>query len=170
VKDRVKGIRIIGSGISVYEVEVDLGEYAALTTARLGGFRRKLLRLMPTLAKHECYAGEAGGFVEELDKGTDLAHVMEHVILELLKLASGPRARFSGWTRKRSKHYVIHFQAPSAKAAMRAAVGAIEVIEGIISGNGVDSQALVKEIRNSKDGFRASQCTVRNPKGVSKCK
>lgn len=148
----MKGIRIIRSGISVYEVEVDLGRYSCLTTAEISGFRTKLLRLFPSLRKHECYASEVGGFVRELDRGTDLAHVMEHIILELLKMASRSRRRFTGWTRKKSKNHVIHFQAPDAHAAREAALGAIEVIEGIIGGNRVNAQMLIKEIRNSKDG------------------
>jgi len=143
------GIRIVRSGISVYEVEVDLGRYSPATTANIRGFKARLLKLLPSLRKHECYAGEVGGFVQELDRGTDLAHVMEHVILEILKLAEGSRRRFTGWTRKKSKNHVIHFQAPGAQAAKEATRGAIEVIEGVISGTRVDTAAIVKAVRRS---------------------
>jgi len=145
----VNGIRIIRSGISVYEVEVDLGRYSSVSTAELRGFKMKLLRLFPSLKKHECYASEVGGFVKELETGTDLAHVMEHVILELLKMASSSRRRFTGWTRKKSKNHVIHFQAPDAHAARRATLGAVEVIEAVIAGRVIDPRALVKGIRKS---------------------
>lgn len=144
------GIRIVRSGISVYEVEVDLGKYSPVTTADIKGFKTRLLRLLPTLRKHECYAGEVGGFVQELDRGTDLAHVMEHVILEILKLAEGSRRKFTGWTRKKSKNHVIHFQAPGAKAAKEATRGALEVIEGVISGRRIDAAAIVKTVRRSE--------------------
>jgi cyanophycin synthetase len=140
-------IRIVRSGISVYEVEVDLGRYSFMTTAEIGGFKTRLLRLLPSLRKHECYAGEAGGFVREMERGTDLAHVMEHVILELLKLAAGSRRCFTGWTRKKSKNHVIHFQAPDARAAREATLGALGLIEGVIEGSPVDAEALVRGIR-----------------------
>jgi len=145
------GIRIVRSGISVYEVEVDLGRYSLVTTADIRGFKTRLLRLLPSLRKHECYAGEVGGFVSELERGTDLAHVMEHVILEILKLADRSRRRFTGWTRKKSKNHVIHFQAPGARAAKEATRGAVEVIEGVISGARVDPAAIVKAVRRSQE-------------------
>ena len=149
MRARPRGIRIIRSGISVYEIEVDLGRYASASTADLDGFPRKLVRLLPELARHECFASEVGGFLDEMKKGTDLAHVMEHLILELLKVSSCPRKRFTGWTRKKSKNHVIHFQAPSAQAARKAAAGAIEIIEGIIAGSKVDPRLIVRDIRES---------------------
>jgi len=141
------GIRVVRSGISVYEVEVDLGRYALASTSEMAGFTRKLLRQLPTLRQHECYAGEAGGFVKELERGTDLAHVMEHVILELLKLAAGSRRCFSGWTRKKVKNHVIHFQAPDARSAREAAAGAIGFIEDVIAGRPADARGVVAGIR-----------------------
>jgi cyanophycin synthetase len=144
----------VRSGISVYEVEVDLGKYASVTTASLNGFARRLVRLFPELRAHECYASEAGGFLKEMEQGTDLAHVMEHLILEMLKMASSSHRRFTGWTRRKSKNHVIHFQAPNAQAAKRAAVGAMEIIETLIAGGRVDARVIIGEIRNSEKGGR----------------
>jgi cyanophycin synthetase len=148
----MNGIKIVRSGISVYEVEVDLGKYASVTTAQLVGFKTRLLRTLPSLRQHECYAGEVGGFAEELTRGTDLAHVMEHVTLELLKLASGSGRRFTGWTRKKSKNHVIHFQAPDARAAREATAGAVQVIQAVLDRRPIDARALVKAVRRSGNG------------------
>jgi cyanophycin synthetase len=151
-------IRVVRSGISVYEVEVDLGRYSLVDTSEIAGFTRKLLRRLPTLRQHECYAGEVGGFVKELERGTDLAHVMEHVILELLKLASRSRRCFSGWTRKKVKNHVIHFQAPDARSAREATLGAIGLIEGVIAGRPVDAREVVASIRrNGRDDGRSTR-------------
>lgn len=157
-------IRIIRSGISVYEVEVDLGRYSSVTTAEIGGFKTRLLRVLPSLKKHECYAGEVGGFVSELERGTDLAHVLEHVILELLKLAAGSRRRFTGWTRKKSKNHVIHFQAPNARAAREATALALEVIEGVIQGTKIDAASLVAGIRKANRDQGRAPARGRSPK------
>ncbi|MFH1313167.1 MAG: hypothetical protein ABIJ00_08040 [Candidatus Eisenbacteria bacterium] len=148
----MKGIRIVSSGISVYEVEVDLGGYSSLRTDRLDGFIPKLLRMFPAMRKHECYAGEAGGFIRELNLGTDLAHVMEHLTLEMLKVASKQQKRFSGWTRKKGKNYVIHFQAPDGATGRCAARSAIEVIEGILEGRNLSKRALIRDIRACMEG------------------
>ena len=154
MKGQTRGIRIVRSGISVYEVEVNLGKYSTATTASLNGFTRKLVRLLPELRAHECYASEVGGFLKEMEKGTDLAHVMEHLILELLKTASSSHRRFTGWTRRKTKNHVIHFQAPNGQAAKRAAAGAIEIIEGLITGERVDARVIIGEIRDSEKGGR----------------
>jgi cyanophycin synthetase len=149
-----KGIRILRSGVSVYEVEVDLGKYASVETDQLRGFPGKLLRLLPALKNHECFAGECGGFVEEMRKGTDLAHVMEHVTLEILRLANGSHRKFSGWTRRTRKRgtHVIHFQAPSGEMAKRAAQFAAGVIQDLIEGRPVSRALLIRELRQGKGG------------------
>ena len=153
-RTRTDGIRILRSGVSVYEVEVDLGKYASIETNEIKGFSRKLLRLMPTLRNHECFAGECGGFVEEMAEGTDLAHVLEHVALEMLRLANGSRRKYSGWTRKtrRKGVHVIHFQAPSGTMAMHASQCAIRTIESIIEGKPVSRRAILEELRDGKGG------------------
>jgi cyanophycin synthetase len=146
-----QGISVLRSGISVYEVEVCLGKYASVRTNEIDGFPAKLLRMFPALRAHECYAGETGGFVAELKKGTDLAHVMEHLILELLKSALRPHRRFTGWTRKKGKNYVIHFQAPDGPVGRCAALSSIKVIESILGGKRVNKRAIIRKIRESKE-------------------
>jgi cyanophycin synthetase len=148
------GIKVLRSGVSVYEVEVDLGRYASTKTTDIRGFTKRLLGLLPTLAHHECLAGECGGFVEEMERGTDLAHVMEHVTLELLRLANGSRRRYSGWTRKTNKRrvYVIHFQAPNGAMAKRASQCAAGVIEDIAEGKPVKRSAVLKQLRDGTGG------------------
>lgn len=148
------GIRIVRSGVSVYEVEVDLGKYASVETDDIKGFSKKLLKLLPTLRSHECFAGECGGFVEEMEGGTDLAHVMEHVTLEMLRLANGSRRKYSGWTRKtrRKRIHVIHFQAPNGAMAKRASQCAIRAIQDIIEGRPLTRSAILNELRDGKGG------------------
>jgi cyanophycin synthetase len=145
------GMRLVADGVSVYEVEVDLGRYAGLASDRIKDFAGRLVRLFPGLRKHECYAGETGGFLQELNKGTDLAHVMEHLILEMLKTACGRKSRFTGWTRKKRKSYVIHFQAPDGSMARCAALSAMQVIEDIIQGKKVHKKSIIQCIRDSRE-------------------
>ena len=147
----MSGINITRSGISVYEVEVNLGHYSSLRTNEMDGFVDRLLKVLPSLRRHECYAGESGGFVQELRKGTDLAHVMEHVILELLKLTAGKGRRFTGWTRKRTRTHVIHFQVPDGGMGRCAAQAAARLIEDIIEGKRISKRAILSGIRQSKE-------------------
>jgi cyanophycin synthetase len=70
----------------VVKVTVDIGRYEYLSTKKIAGFTDHLLDILPTLSEHQCSKGYPGGFVERLREGTYLAHVFEHVALELQNL------------------------------------------------------------------------------------
>ena len=70
----------------VIACDVRLGALEQRTSAELPGFSERLLAALPTLREHPCSRGTAGGFVERLEEGTRLPHVLEHVSLELQTL------------------------------------------------------------------------------------
>jgi hypothetical protein len=76
---------------------------------------------------------------------------MEHLILELLKSACGRRSRLTGWTRKKGKNFVIHFQAPDGSMGRCAAYSALGVIEDVIQGRRVYKQNIIRCIRGSRE-------------------
>lgn len=69
---------------------VDLGDLGDTQTKTIHGFHEKLKSWLPSLAEHRCISGVAGGFYRSLDEGTGLAHVLEHIALELQSLAGLP--------------------------------------------------------------------------------
>ena len=71
----------------VIACDVRLGALEAVTSAELPGFTERLLAALPTLHAHPCSRGTAGGFVERLERGTHLPHILEHVALEYQTLA-----------------------------------------------------------------------------------
>src|SRR3954468_15291416 len=74
----------------VLEVWVDLQERKDQASCELPGFNERLKALLPSLAEHHCSEGRPGGFYERLERGTYLAHILEHVVLELQSLAGTP--------------------------------------------------------------------------------
>ena len=66
---------------------VDLQEWTERFSHELGNFRFRLVETLPTLAEHHCALGKAGGFLERLQEGTLIGHIIEHVTIELLTLA-----------------------------------------------------------------------------------
>lgn len=62
---------------------VDIGKYKSIPTKDILGFNDKLLSSFPGLRTSPCGLGYEGGFLEKLASGTYLAHVLEHVILEM---------------------------------------------------------------------------------------
>src|SRR3954447_1347729 len=67
----------------VLQVTLDIGPYEERPSSSLPGFVERLTEWLPGLAEHECSLGRPGGFVERLRRGTYLAHIVEHVALEL---------------------------------------------------------------------------------------
>jgi cyanophycin synthetase len=71
----------------VIEAWVDLGSFKDSPSTSLPGFSDRLKAWLPTMIEHRCGLGYRGGFFERLDTGTYLAHILEHVSLEMMALA-----------------------------------------------------------------------------------
>lgn len=74
----------------VLEVWIDLAQLKDLASSEIPGFNDRLKSFLPSLAEHRCSEGRPGGFYERLERGTYLAHILEHVVLELQSLAGTP--------------------------------------------------------------------------------
>ena len=101
----------------VLEVWLDLGELEDYPSNKIPGLNERLTSWLPDLVEHTCGVGERGGFIQRLEGGTWMGHVMEHVIIELLNLAGMP-AEF-GQTREISKRgvYRMVFRCPEEAVA-----------------------------------------------------
>ncbi len=71
----------------VLEAWVDLGKFKDFCSSDLPGFNERLKLWLPSLLQHRCSVGEIGGFFLRLERGTYLAHILEHLALELQCLA-----------------------------------------------------------------------------------
>jgi cyanophycin synthetase len=67
----------------VIEAWVELGDLKDSPSNEMPGFNDRLMAWLPEMIEHRCSVGERGGFFERLRQGTYLAHIMEHVTLEL---------------------------------------------------------------------------------------
>ena len=77
----------IWANFPVIEAWVDLGAWKDRSSDAIPGFNDRLMAWLPTLVEHRCSVGERGGFFQRLNRGTYLAHILEHVVLELQTLA-----------------------------------------------------------------------------------
>ncbi len=112
---------------------LDLGALADLRTDLIPGFTDRLLQAVPALAQHHCSLGHPGGFVERLEEGTLLGHVVEHVALALQVLAGDDVSR--GKTRREKRgstrfHVLTAYESPvTALAALRLS---LELVDGLL--------------------------------------
>jgi cyanophycin synthetase len=104
----------------VLEVWLDLGSLEDFPTDQLPGFNDRLIALLPALREHHCGIGERGGFLQRLQEGTWLGHVLEHVVIELLNLSGMPTG--FGQTRSTSQRgiYRMVFRARDEQVARTA--------------------------------------------------
>lgn len=77
----------VWANFPVLEIWADLGVYKDWSSEEVPGFNDRLMGWLPSLIEHRCSVGTRGGFFERLRRGTYLAHVLEHVTLELQSLA-----------------------------------------------------------------------------------
>jgi cyanophycin synthetase len=77
----------IWAWVQVLEALVDLQELKDSPSDSLPGFNERLMTWMPSMIEHRCSIGERGGFFERLRRGTYQGHILEHVTIELQRLA-----------------------------------------------------------------------------------
>lgn len=70
----------------VLQIELDTGHYEERPSTSFPGFVERLTSWLPGLQRHTCSLERSGGFIERLLRGTYLAHICEHITLELQTL------------------------------------------------------------------------------------
>lgn len=135
----------------VLEVWLDLGELEDFPSDKLEGFTPRLLSLLPGLGEHHCGVGEKGGFLQRLEGGTWAGHILEHVVIELLNLASMPTG--FGQTRSTSKPgvYRMVFRARDEQVARTALRHGHALLMAAINAQPFDVAAAVTAVREEVD-------------------
>jgi len=137
----------IWSNKPAIEAWVDLGHFEELPTNKLAGFTERLMGYLPSLIEHRCSIGERGGFLQRLETGTWLGHVLEHVTLELQSLAYSPVG--FGRARETLEYgvYKVVVRCASPRFAEMCMRSARELILSIVDDKPYDLDAELKELR-----------------------
>ena len=141
----------------VLEVWLDLGALEDFPTDQLPGFNDRLVALLPALREHHCGIGERGGFLQRLQEGTWLGHVLEHVVIELLNLSGMPTG--FGQTRSTSQRgiYRMVFRARDEQVARTALAEGHQLLMAVLHDqpenpfSPADVQAASDRIRDQVD-------------------
>lgn len=129
------------------EATVDLGPLKDSPSNELPGFNERLMAWLPTMIEHRCSIGERGGFFERLRRGTYLAHILEHVTLELQSLTGTP-AGF-GRARETSEEgvYKVAVRYQEEEVGRACMLAARELILAAIDGRPYDVTGEVRRLR-----------------------
>ncbi|HWH73976.1 MAG TPA: cyanophycin synthetase [Methylibium sp.] len=135
----------------VLETWLDLGELEDYPSNLLPGFTARLCAWLPALEEHHCGVGERGGFLQRLQEGTWMGHVLEHVVIELLNLAGMPTG--FGQTRSTSKRgvYRMVFRARDEQVARTALEQGHRLLMAAINELPFDVAAAVAAVREKLD-------------------
>jgi cyanophycin synthetase len=71
----------------VLVMTLNLGKLTNVSSLQMDGFTERMLKILPGLWEHRCSPRRYGGFVERLQRGTYLGHIIEHIALELSRPA-----------------------------------------------------------------------------------
>jgi cyanophycin synthetase len=111
------------------------------------GFNEQLLALLPGLAEHHCALGKPGGFLLRLAEGTYFGHVVEHVALELMKLAGLPTSHGKTRESETPGTYRVIVEYTAEQGARFLLHRAVELVETLLGGQAFPLQECLREAR-----------------------
>lgn len=137
----------IWANYPVLEAWIDLEEMKDTSSEMIPGFNERLMGWLPTMVEHRCSIGERGGFFVRLRRGTYMAHILEHVTLELQSLSGTP----VGFGRARETNtdgiYKVAIAFKEEKLALACLDKAFELIQAAIHGTEFDVPKVVEELK-----------------------
>lgn len=141
------------------QMRLDLEEMEDRPTNTIEGFREGIEKLIPSLYTHRCSPGYEGGFLERVEEGTWMGHVIEHIALELQTLAGMD----TGFGRTRSTKtpgvYNVVFDYIEEKVGVFAAETAVRIAEALIEGRDYDIDKDITTMRQMRERERFGPST-----------
>mgnify|MGYP001166967578 FL=1 len=138
--------RNIYSHRPVIRAVADLGGHYDTPTRQIEGFNERLLEMLPGLAKHVCSLGYEGGFAERLAEGTYLAHVAEHMVLELQGMLGFDVHYGKSRIAEEPSIYHIIFEYKNEKTAIECLLAVSDMINVLIAGKMPDIVSIKKHL------------------------
>ena len=131
-------------------MKLDIGELEEFPSHTLNGFNDRLKALIPSLSSHRCSYGYEGGFIQRLEDGTWMGHIIEHIALELQTLAGMD----TGYGRTRSVDrkgvYNVVFSYEIEQAGLYAAKASVRIAEALVKGVSYDVSEDIAELEYLK--------------------
>jgi len=139
--------RNIYSHRPVMKLVVDIGCCCSVPTKDIDGFNEKLLKAFPGLKSNCCGLGYAGGFLDKLKEGTYLAHVLEHVILEM-QFMLGYDVRYGKTRLKRAPSvYYLVYEYENEVCGLECGKAAVFILNCFISGQDIQTGELLEYLK-----------------------
>jgi cyanophycin synthetase len=144
----------------VLEALVDIGALEDAPSNTIPGFYERLVDGLPSLIEHHCGVGERGGFLRRVKEGTWMAHVLEHVVIELQNLA-GMQTGF-GKARETSRRgiYKVAVRARNEEVGRAALLAGRDLVMAAIEDRPFDVAAAIHELRQKIEDHHLGPSTA----------
>lgn len=141
---RLRRVRVLDECVDLV-LEFDVGD--APDAARRGTAAERLLEWLPGLARHRCSTEVDRPFTEEM-RDTEVPHLFEHVVLEVMACAGSPRtvAGHTVWRRGEGAFRVSIFDDDDAVCAGAARLALSLIEHALGDGAPVDIHARIAEV------------------------
>lgn len=138
---------------------LDLEELEERSTEKIEGFAKRMMDMFPSLYSHRCSIGTEGGFLQRVEEGTWMGHVIEHIALEIQTLA-GMDVGF-GRTRDYGTKgvYNVVFDYMEEKVGRFAARAAVRIAQALVDDVAYDLEADIQEMREIREAERLGPST-----------
>ena len=132
-------------------MRLDLEDLAERPSNEIPGFYEGMVAILPSLIEHFCSPGHRGGFLERLQEGTYMGHIIEHVALELQELAGMPVG--FGRTRETGDPgiYNVVFEYADEQAGRYAGRAAVRLCQSLVDTGHYSSQELEQDLADLRD-------------------
>lgn len=132
-------------------VRLDLEELAEKPSNLIPGFYQALVETLPSLEEHFCSPGHRGGFLQRVQEGTMMGHIVEHVALELQELTE--MSVGFGRTRETSTPgiYQVVFEYQDEQAGRYAARAAVRLCQSIVDTGEYPRRELDKDLEDLRE-------------------
>lgn len=143
----------------VIVMTLDIQEMEEKPSDKIPGFYDRLVNLIPSLYEHHCSEDHEGGFLERVEKGTWMGHIIEHIALEIQTLA-GMEVGF-GRTRGYGEEgvYDVVFAYEEEEVGRFAAEAAVRICEALIAGDNYDLKPDIQRMREIRNKERLGPST-----------
>ena len=144
----------------VIACDVHLGTLEDVTSAEIPGFTQRLVEYLPSLRDHPCSKGKAGGFIDRLEEGTHIPHILEHVSLELQTLA-GSDVSFGRVVQSGDpgvRWVIVEYE--EEEVGVECMREAIRVVCACITGEPYDMRSVVEDLQGLYEDVRLGPSTA----------
>jgi hypothetical protein len=135
----------------VTRLDLVVGAYDEIHSARVPGFTDSLVEALPGLWEHRCSVGTRGGFVERLRRGTYAPHIVEHLAIELQRAAGD----LVGYGRARGGdapgEYTVVVEHRHPAVGRRAVECALELVIRGFSGRPLTVSGALRSLQEARD-------------------